>query len=172
MFTLRRQHLSGEVWVTWSAAALCSPTAVCAAEPCSGRSAGPRRRCVSSQAGGWRCGRADGTARRILGRLRGRQGGNLEGSGQETPHPAEEDREWRAMHTQQCFYLWSILSRFFFLWFFSCIGQRKWNKITEPPKSSTYSPKAKTTPPSLLKLLLCTHPVNISQHSFQVKLSI
>ena len=129
-----------EVLVTCSAAAPGSRTAACAVEPvCSGRPAGPRTRCVSSQVDGWRCGRAGGTAGRLPGRRRGTRAGNLEGSGREILHPAEEGREedvsaevktfYSSAHfnlcadLKHCFLCYALLfiSAMFFCCFITCL---------------------------------------------------
>lgn len=48
----------------------------------------------------WRCGHAGGTAPQFPGRRQGKQEGNLEGSDQEIPHPAEEDKKWEGERGQ------------------------------------------------------------------------
>lgn len=97
-----RKHvtLCFSVVVTCSAAARGLQTVVCAARPCSGCLTGPRRRCASSPAGGWRCGHAGGTGRHFPGHFQQRREENPEERAWEIPHPAKQDKDRSASITR------------------------------------------------------------------------
>lgn len=126
---------------TCSGAARGLQTVVCAGQPCSGCLTGPRRRCVSSQVGGWRCGHAGGTGRHSPGHFQQRWGENLEGRAPEIPHPAKQDKDRSASITRTHVTQWH--------------GGR-YAPVSLVLKAHQHNLQAQKTPPSVARLG-CTH---------------